>query len=258
MLLRPVRWWAVVGWTWQKTGGEYIGWVFRRLVQGLSQRLPSQCLVCHRWPTFALCHDCVATFGQPRNRCTRCALALPEPQTVCGACLLQPPPLDACLCAVDYSYPWSELVAGLKFHGECSWAWVLARLMRAAHGVESALDNADAVIALPLSPQRLRMRGYNQALELARALDARKVDTDVLLRTLEGPPQHSLPREVRLRAVQQAFAVDPLRSARVRGRRLLLVDDVMTTGASLHAAARTLREAGAAEITALVFARTPT
>lgn len=231
--------------------------MFRRLIQGLSQRLPSQCLVCQRWPTFALCHDCVAHFGQPQHRCTRCALALPESVAVCGTCLLHPPPLDACLCAVDYAYPWNDLVADLKFRNETSRALVLARLLRAAHGVEAALDSADALIALPLAPQRLRERGYNQALELARALDARKVDTTVLLRTQDGPPQHSLARAQRLRAMRQAFVVDPLHRSRVQGRRLLLVDDVMTTGASLHAAAHALREAGAAQVCGLVFARTP-
>lgn len=231
--------------------------MFRRLIQGLSERLPSQCLVCQRWPTFALCNDCVAAFGQPQHRCARCALTVPEGVSVCGACLLHPPPLDTCLCAVDYAYPWNDLIAGLKFQDASSWALILARMLRAAPGVESALDDADALIALPLAPQRLRERGYNQALELARALEARKVDTTALLRTQDGPPQHSLARAQRLRAMQQAFAVDPLHRSRVQGRRLLLVDDVMTTGASLHAAAHALREAGAAQVSGLVFARTP-
>jgi len=176
---------------------------------------------------------------------------------VCGACLLHPAPLDACWCAVDYTYPWSDLIAQFKFQGAVDLARPLAQLLRAANGVDAALDQADALIPLPLAPARLRSRGYNQALELARALDANKMDTTLLLRTQDGPPQHGLPRHERLHAVAHVFAVEPLQTQRVRNRHLVLVDDVMTTGASLYAAARALRQAGAARVTALVLARTP-
>ncbi len=227
------------------------------LLQGLSRRLPSQCAICHRWPSHALCEDCVATLAQPVPRCSRCALQVPDGVAVCGECLLHPAPLDACLCAVDYAFPWSDLVAEFKFRGAVGLARPLAQLLRAANGVDAALEQADAVIPLPLAPARLRSRGYNQALELARALEPAKVDTTLLLRTQDGPPQHGLPRHERLHAVAHAFAVEPLQAPRVSNRRLVLIDDVMTTGASLHAGARALRQAGAAHITALVLARTP-
>jgi ComF family protein len=109
---------------------------------------------------------------------------------------------------------------------------------------------------MPLSPGRLRERGFNQALLLARALEPSKVRADILLRVKETPPQSSLPRKERLLGVQGAYALEPQTRAEVQGKRLVLIDDVMTTGASLHAAAATLRQAGAAHITALVFART--
>jgi ComF family protein len=103
---------------------------------------------------------------------------------------------------------------------------------------------------------RLQERGFNQALLLARALESGKVRADVLLRVKETQAQSSLPRTERLLAVQGAYAVEPERVPSVQGKRIVLIDDVMTTGASLHAAASTLRRAGAAHITALVFART--
>ena len=128
--------------------------------------------------------------------------------------------------------------------------------MRSAPWVEPALDNADVLVPLPLSTQRLQERGYNQALLLARALDPAKAASDVLLRILHTPPQSTLARKDRLHSLQHAFAVHPFNVAQVRGKRVVLVDDVMTTGASLHAASSVLRQAGACQITALVLART--
>ncbi len=167
-----------------------------------------------------------------------------------------PPPLDACLAALPYAYPWSTLVADFKFQQHPGWARSFAALLRAAPWVEPALEATDLLIPMPLSKERLRERGYNQAHVLACALDAAKVAHGVLLRVRDTPPQRTLPRSERLRAVQDAFAIDPLQIHRVKGKRVVLLDDVMTSGASLHAAARVLRGAGAAHTTALVLART--
>jgi ComF family protein len=109
---------------------------------------------------------------------------------------------------------------------------------------------------MPLAPARLRERGFNQAHELARRLAPDKCDPGLLLRTRETPPQSGLARRDRLRNLRGAFALDPRRAGAVQGRRLVLVDDVMTSGASLYTAAQVLRAAGAARITAIVLART--
>lgn len=235
---------------------EYIGLVLRHLLQGLSRRLPSQCAVCHAWPAQRICEACVAAFAQPVARCTTCALPVPPGVRQCGACTLQPPPLDACLAALPYAYPWSGLVADFKFNQRPGWAASFAQLLRAAPWVEPALEAADLLLPMPVSKERLRDRGYNQAHVLAGALDASKLAHGLLLRVLDTPPQRTLPRSERLNAVRHAFAVDPLAAHRLRNKRIVVVDDVMTSGASLHAAARALRGAGAAHITALVLART--
>jgi ComF family protein len=174
----------------------------------------------------------------------------------CGACVVDPPPLDSCLAALPYDYPWSKLVADFKFHQRPGWAATFGALLRATPWVEPALEAADLLVPLPLSRERLRERGYNQAHVLACALDPRKVNSNLLLRVRDTPPQRTLPRSERLRSVQNAFALDPFEAHRVAKQRVVLVDDVMTSGASLHAAARVLRAAGAAHITALVLART--
>ena len=229
-------------------------------LQGISQALrtvPSQCAICHAWPAQRLCDDCVRRFARQRPRCRTCALAVPEGVTHCGACLRHPNGLDACHAAVDYGYPWSGVLQAFKFRGDPGWAGALATLLRSTPWVEPALEAAELVLPIPLAPQRLRMRGFNQAQLLAQALAPARVQAGLLLRTHDTPAQSGLDRARRLRNLARAFAVEPLRAAQLAGRQVLLVDDVMTTGATLQAAAAMLRQAGAARVTALVLARTP-
>ena len=109
---------------------------------------------------------------------------------------------------------------------------------------------------MPLSPLRLRERGFNQTLELARHLAPQKTHAHTLLRRGHGAHQVGASRQDRLDHVHGAFWVEPERISALRGQRVVLVDDVMTTGASIYEAARALRAAGAAHITGLVLART--
>lgn len=231
--------------------------MLRRWLALALERLPSQCAVCRSWQTQPVCASCTARFGQPRPRCETCALPLTGGAARCGACLQQPPPLDACRCAVDYTYPWAQCIAQFKYQQQPGWAGPLAQLLQDAPGVADALAQGELVLPMPLSAERLRARGYNQAQELARRLAPGRTDTRLLLRVRDTAPQLALDAAARRRNVQGAFALDPLRAGRVQGRRIVLVDDVMTSGASLYAAATTLRTAGAAGVQAVVLARTP-
>lgn len=214
----------------------------------------------------------MARFGQAIPRCTTCALALPadlsmgkgRPSAQCAACIRHPPPLHACFAAVAYAYPWSVLLTDYKFGLDAAWAGEFATLLGQTPGVSEALTNLEArdlLIPMPLSAERLQSRGFNQAWELAKALAVQsrspvRPDARLLLRIKNTPPQAQLKREARLQNVKGAFIVDPLRTQEVACRRVVLVDDVMTSGASLFTAAQALRDAGAAHITALVIART--
>ncbi|MBP6894954.1 MAG: ComF family protein [Gammaproteobacteria bacterium] len=228
-----------------------------RLFSALLDLLPSQCALCRAWPDEVLCRACLDQFAVPVPRCRHCALAVPPGQPVCGACLRDPPPLDECVAACDYDWPWSACVSRFKFAGEAGWAAPLAAVLRRHPRAADLIDAADLVLPMPLSQERLRERGFNQSLELARRLAPGRCNAHVLLRPVHTLPQSGLSRADRLRNLRGAFAVEPARAHGLRGRAVLLVDDVMTTGASLSAAARVLRQAGAAQVTALVLARTP-
>ena len=234
--------------------------------------LASQCAVCHGWPAQPVCRPCLARFATGERRCAGCAIGLPADLSmglrsgadICGGCVRQKPSVDATLAAVSYAYPWSTLIGGFKFGERPGWSDFFAGLLAKTPGVAETLDMLDAgdwVIPMPLSAERLQSRGFNQAWELASALIRQiptraRADATLLLRVKHMRPQSQLRREARLANVKGAFQVDPLRAAELAGRRVVLVDDVMTSGASMFAAAEALRDAGAAQITAVVLART--
>lgn len=261
--------------------GEYIDTVLTRLFHGLlnptrlkpwSSGLASRCALCHSWPSRQVCQPCVSRFSAVPSRCSACALALPSDLSmglrsgpaICASCMRQRPPLDSTLAAVAYTYPWSTLIAQYKFGEQPAWAGFFAELLLQAPGVRPAFASMDAhdwVVPMPLSARRLQTRGFNQAWELASALARQsqtraKADAALLLRVKDTRPQSQLKREARLANVKGAFQVDPLRAASLQGRRVLLIDDVMTSGASMFAAAQALRDGGAAQVTAVVLART--
>ena len=236
--------------------GEYIDPMFSALFNRISATVPSHCEICHAWPSEPVCQGCIRRFSHAQPRCQTCALRVPSSVLRCGVCVTQPSSLDACVAAVSYEYPWAGLVSLLKFNDRPAWATQIAQVMQANTDVQHVLDAVDLVIPMPLSAARLRTRGYNQALVLAQALRIEKLNSALLLRIKETPALSLLDREDRLRAMTDAFAMEPLLAPKVRGKRIALIDDVMTTGATLHGAATVLKLAGAADVTGLVFART--
>jgi ComF family protein len=160
---------------------------------------------------------------------------------------------------VDYGFPWDRLIHAFKFSGRAELAGALSgRLLQAVH--RAGFVRPDLVLPVPLSARRLSQRGYNQAWELARPV-ARALglpaETALLMRPLDTGQQAELDRAERLINLRTAFMVDPARRAVLRGRHVALVDDVMTTGATVHEATTTLLRAGAAAVQVWAFARTP-
>ncbi len=226
----------------------------------LDYALPPRCPGCgvvvagaHRF-----CLDCwrgLDFLGGPA--CARCGDPFPDGfgEGMCARCADRPPAYDAMAAAVAYGAAARALALRLKYAGRPGVAGTMARQM--ARLVEGQAGGEGAVLVpVPLHRWRLWRRGYNQAALVARALGRRTglaVDVDLLVRTRATPPMKGLGPRERARLVHDVFAVP--RADRAAGRRVILVDDVYTTGATADACARALKRAGAAHVRVVCWAR---
>lgn len=236
----------------QTSPGKVDGWP-RRLARLL---LPPRCLLCGESGADGrdLCHACAEALPWSRHACPHCALPLPQSEPVCGECLRHPPALTHAHAACVYGFPFDRLVPRFKFHHDLAAGRLMAELL-----CESLADvpRPQALIPIPLHASRLRKRGYDQALELAKPVSRElgiPLVADALLCVRPTAPQSELDAEARQRNLRYAFAV---RAGFALPAHVALVDDVMTTGATLNAAAKTLLRAGVMRVDAWVCARVP-
>lgn len=179
-----------------------------------------------------------------------------EPGQVCGACIADPPAYDRARAALVYGDVSRELVLGLKYQGRRDGLVLLAGWMAAAG--KPLLEEADLIVPVPLHYLRLVRRGFNQSGWLAAAVarsSGVKLSVDALKRVRATPIQGGLSATGRRRNVQGAFRVRGTAKGRLRGARVLLVDDVLTTGATAEACAMALKRAGARCVDVLTLAR---
>jgi ComF family protein len=217
---------------------------------------PAHCVLCgDKGPgTQDLCPSCLASLPQNRHCCIRCGTPFNASlsEALCGQCLQRPPPFERVLSPFLYEAPMDHLIKQLKFSGRLEMARLLGNMM--ASWLAPRLDSLpDEIIPVPLHPKRLRERGFNQALELARPI-ARQLqlplNTQACQRIRFTAPQTGLPADERARNVKNAFGVTgPI------SQRIALVDDVMTTGQTLHAVTQALHKAGVEEVEVWVCAR---
>ena len=209
------------------------------------------CFLCRGKAADILCVECDADLPRLKGAlCPRCALASPG-GAVCGRCLTQAPHYDATSAALAYRFPADVLVQALKFRGELALARFLGELL------SKYIPNSsvDYVIPVPLSLERLRSRGYNQSIEIARHLartTGTRLEMEMCERQRDTPAQMDLPLAEREKNVRGAFHCPRL----LGGARIAVLDDVMTTGATLDEMAATLKRAGAARVENWVVART--
>jgi ComF family protein len=270
--------------------GEALTRLPRSLWRALSTFVfPSRCAVCKRFRSPPddepeaetstaplaplrefLCPDCLAEC-RPLQRpfCSRCGLMFPSRaggNHRCSDCLATPGHYGMARAVGIYKGGLMDLVHQLKYQGRLALVPPMGRLLRTAFHRHWSLHDVDRVVPIPLHPQRLRRRGFNQAGLLLRAWqkaaasDANRVFTpedgeDILVRTRRTRSQTGLSRRERRRNIRGAFRVSP--RVDVAGQHLVLLDDVLTTGATVEEAARTLKRAGAAAVDVLTFARTP-
>jgi ComF family protein len=221
--------------------------------------LPQDCLLCGAESDVApLCTPCRRELPALPRSCPRCAMPSPLGE-ICGSCLRHPPQFDITLAVWRYAYPVDRLVQALKFHGRLALASFFAEALSSLFASRPAAP-VDVVIPMPLHPGRLAERGFNQAAEIARhltgAIAARSIQPRLALqgasRIRRTLPQAELPFDARARNVRGAFAC----ALDLNGARVAVVDDVMTTGATLGELAKVLKQAGAARVENWVMTRT--
>jgi ComF family protein len=200
-----------------------------------------------------LCEACAADLSRRGAACARCALPLPAAQGRCAACRRQRFAFDRAIACFDYRFPLDRLVQRFKYAGDLALGRGLARSLAQVAEREA---RPDVLVVPPLSPARLRTRGFNQALEIAREVGGRlrlRVAPELLVRRRETPAQAGLGRRARRENLRGAFAC----TGSLEGTRVAIVDDVLTTGATADTIARVLKSAGAESVAVWALARAP-
>lgn len=230
--------------------------------QALDTVLPPRCIGCGAivGAQTALCAVCWPGLDLlTAPQCARCGLPFDfdmGPDALCGGCAASPPAYDRARAALRYNDLSARLIVGFKRADRTHLLPAFARWLQRAAG--PMLQEADLIACVPLHRRRLLARRYNQSAMLAAALagiGARPVVLDLLARTRATPSQGGLNRNQRFENLRGAIAVRPHRAALVPGRRILLIDDVFTTGATVEACARVLYRAGAAGVDVVTLAR---
>lgn len=195
------------------------------------------------------CREDLPTLGDAQ--CPQCALAAIAGQH-CGQCLRVSPAFDRTLALFSYAHPMDALLQRYKYQQKLDLGVTFASLWQERLAGRTL---PDMIVPMPLHPTRIKERGFNQSLEIARPLARRlhlPLDARACQRTRHTPPQASLPLKARVKNMRGAFACN----RRFDGLRIALIDDVMTTGASLHELAKVIKAAGATEVECWVVART--
>ena len=223
--------------------------------------LPQDCFLCglpvpeKQSDSALICLSCADTLPRIGRRCPVCAMPTPTGER-CGQCLRRPPHFDCTAAALDYAFPVDRLVQSLKYAARLPLARLFARCMLDEVQSRPAHTLPECIIAMPLHPHRLRERGFNQALEIAKHLSRQSGVKlrDGVRRVRDTPAQATLRVEQRHSNIRGAFACD----LDLEGKSVAVVDDVMTTGSTLDELARTLKKCGAARVENWVVARTVT
>jgi len=197
--------------------------------------------------------------NEPTARCLQCGLRLDQASFMrCPTCQRQHPALDRTVIGVDYAFPWDGLIQAYKFRAALHLRELLLDPLLSRLQADAEAGCCELLLSVPLSASGLRQRGYNQSHELAKPL-ARRLRLPYAPQAIEriqrSQVQSLLSRTERSRNVKGAFIVRPEALSQIHGRRVAIVDDVMTTGATLFELAGLLKRSGAAHVQAWVIAR---
>lgn len=225
--------------------------------QLLANNLQQRCVLCAapHGADLGLCEDCAIDLPWYHEaQCPQCAINISlKHHQICGTCLQTPPAFDQTIAMMRYAFPINALLQAYKYEHRLPLAHFFASLfIKEYQFTEKAID---CLVPMPMHPKRLQERGFNQALEIARLLSRAyqiPLDFRACTRTKNTPPQASLALKQRINNMAGAFACN----TDFTGRHIAIIDDVMTTGASMHALASVLKKAGAKTVECWVIART--
>ena len=226
------------------------------LLQALTFVLPPQCLLCHDGPEWrhGLCQRCWQSLPANHPACPRCALPMPRP-LLCGTCQRRPPPFDRVIAPVRYQEPVDQMLCALKYREQLAFARTAAGLI--VDRVNAlAVPLPDLLIAVPMTARALRKRGLNQAAFIARRVGRAlgiPVPLGWVFKTRQTERQSTLNARERQRNLAGAFHS----KKRLDGKRVAVVDDILTTGSTVSELTTVLKTAGAAQVDVWVCARTP-
>ena len=215
----------------------------------LGQTCAACALPCVGDPVCAACAGAIRT----AQRCPSCGIRQFS-GSLCGACAVKPPPFEALWCVGDFTEPLAPLIAQLKFQKRLVLARWLAGQMQARLSDQPTSAAIDWLIPIPLHAERQKSRGFNQAWELGKYLPY-PAAPQALLRTRDTPSQRSVGAQARFANMKHAFAVAPQWQPALAGKHVLLVDDVVTTTATVTAASAALKAAGVARVSVVCVAR---
>lgn len=207
----------------------------------------------------AVCKACLNDLPwHPASSCPQCGLASSGTGlTVCGSCISASPDFDVTYAVFLYQFPIDVMMQRYKYGNSLSIGDTFGQFLSNKLLLEKQQKSIDMIIPMPMHPQRLKERGFNQAIEIAKALNKdlthnKILDYKSVIRQKLAPPQTNLPLKQRAKNIKGAFIV----KGDLAGKRIAIVDDVMTTGASLNELAKTLKKAGAVHVECWVIART--
>lgn len=204
----------------------------------------------------AACKACLKDLPwHPAGSCPQCGLT--SNGQLCGSCISAPPDFDITHAVFLYQFPIDAMMQRYKYGNSLNLGDTFGKFLSEKVLPERQSKNIDLIIPMPMHPQRLKERGFNQAIEIAKALNnsltnSTTLDYKSVIRQKLAPPQASLPLKQRVKNIKGAFEV----KGDLAGKRIAIIDDVMTTGASLNELAKTLKKAGAEHVECWVVART--
>lgn len=223
--------------------------------------LPTACIGCSKFQASRICEKCIKLLkSHQKNRCTQCALICDEVRGICTHCEIQTPPFDQTICIDCYGGLLTNAVHDYKYKHQVAIARGLVDAWLQINQFNDLTSNVDLLISIPMSSQKLNQRGFNQSWELCKSFAKQlklATSSSLLYRSHIDGNQAQATRKERMERLKTVFHINQDKVNMIKNTRIALVDDVMTTGATLSTIAKLLKDFGAQSVHNWIILRTP-